>query len=121
MIALPRRRQRASTSATRMAAAEPSAKPPSASLNVNQPALAYCERSSQRVWRMSESGGSRNCSTSRPRTRPSQAAMPSANTTAAGAQSTARRPTRRPSVPRGTTSTMLVTSDDLRGDGGAAV
>src|SRR5918999_5851720 len=37
MIALPRPRQRASRSATRIAAAEPIAKPPSASLNVNQP------------------------------------------------------------------------------------
>jgi hypothetical protein len=50
-----------------MAAPEPIAKPPSASLNVNQPALRKVPRSSQSVCRISESGGSRKLSTSAPR------------------------------------------------------
>jgi hypothetical protein len=67
MIACPSRRKRASSSATRIAAPQPIAKPPSASLNVNQPALRNVSRSSQSVRRMSESGGSRKLSTPAPR------------------------------------------------------
>ena len=64
-IARPSSRKRASRSASRIADPEPITKPPSASLNVNQPALTKVAQS--RVWRMSESGGSRNSSTSKPR------------------------------------------------------
>src|SRR5918911_4260935 len=47
--ALPSRRQRASTSATTIARPLPIAKPPSASWNVNQPALQSACRSSQKA------------------------------------------------------------------------
>ena len=64
------RLQRASPSATRIPRPQPITKPPSASLNVNQPARQSRSRLSQNVPRMSESGGSRKRCTSRPRTRP---------------------------------------------------
>jgi hypothetical protein len=67
MIARPSPRNRASRSATRIAAPEPIRKPPSASLKVNQPALTNVSRSSQSVCRISDSGGSRNASTPAPR------------------------------------------------------
>ena len=56
----------------RSRALQPITKPPSASLNVNQPALQSVSQSSQSVCRISESGGSRKRSTSRP----ARAALP---------------------------------------------
>ena len=60
----PTVRHRASSSASRIAAVDPITKPPSASLNVNQPALQSVSRSFQTVSRIVESGGSRKNSTS---------------------------------------------------------
>src|SRR5438874_12341050 len=61
--ALPSRRQRASTRARRIAAAEPTAKPPSASWNVNQPALHSSWRLCQNVLAIAVGFGSRNACT----------------------------------------------------------
>src|SRR6266508_5887665 len=91
MTARPSPRQRASASAARIAAADPIANPPSASFKVNTPALQIVPQLSRRVSRMLESGGSRNSSTPRPRVNPSQAAIPSTKTAAAGPQSESLR------------------------------
>ncbi len=64
MSAAPSVRQRPTTTAATIAVAAPIANPPSASLNVNQPALQRVLRSSQTVSRIVESGGRRKKSTS---------------------------------------------------------
>ena len=60
MKALPTRFHRESTSATTSATAQPSAKPATASLNVNQPALQSSPRWCQKVLVTAENRGSRN-------------------------------------------------------------
>ena len=59
MSAFPNGRQRARTSAKRNAVEQPRTNPPNASLNVIHPARASSDRSSQRAWSTSESGGRR--------------------------------------------------------------
>src|SRR5438046_499137 len=60
MSASPTRRQRAKTSATRIAAEQPVTKPPSASLNVNQPAWTRTLLLSQNVVAIAVGLGNKN-------------------------------------------------------------
>ena len=101
-------RQRARIRATTIPAEHPITQPPNASWNVNHPAPQSVSRSVHRVRVMSEGGGSRKFWMSRPRTSPSQSAMPATKTTTAGNQSQRPRPTRAPRVPRGIGSTTLL-------------
>src|SRR5918999_2061516 len=84
-------RKRARRGATSTAAEQPIANPPSASLNVYQPAFQSTSRSSQNVSTMLLGGGRRKRWTSRAATIPSHRPIPSTNTARAGSHSRAPR------------------------------
>ena len=100
--AVPSGRQRASTRANRIAIPEPITNPPSASWNVYHPADHSSCLSVQNADAIEVGFGSKNCCACVQTISPCQRAMIPTKTTSAGSQSTARRPTIRPSPPRGT-------------------
>ena len=99
--AVPSGRQRARTSATTIAAPEPSRNPPKASWNVYQPAWRSSCLSVQNADAIAVGFGSRNCWTSSHTITPCQSPTIPTRMITAGNQSTSRRPTRLPRPPRG--------------------
>ena len=78
-----------------MPRSDPPKKPPSASLNVNQPAGQSVCRSSQKLWTIADGFGSRNCCTWKSAMPPCQTTIAPTKTTSAGSHSPSRRATGR--------------------------